>query len=179
VVGAVSLAPPPVLTTQRLALRRLRVEDAAFLVELLNEPSFLRFIGDRKVRNVDDALRYLENGPFASYERHGFGLWAVEPRAGGEPMGMCGLLKRDWLGDVDIGFAFLPRYWGRGHALEAAAGVMAHARDVYGLERLAAITSPDNVASIAVLEKLGFQLERLARTMPDDDEVKVFVGSTR
>ena len=175
--GAVPLTAT-VLQTDRLTLRLLGEGDEAFIVELLNDPGFFRFIGDRGVRTSDDARRYLENGPLASYERYGFGLWAVEARDGGEVMGICGLLKRDWLGDADIGFAFLPRYRGKGYALEAASGVMAHARNVLGLTQVAAITSPDNVASIALLGKIGFRLERVARAMPDGDEVNVFVART-
>ena len=131
-----------VLETERLTLQRLSARDAVFIVELLNEPSFLRYIGDKGVRSEADACRYLQTGPMASYERHGFGLYRVERREGGEPIGMCGLLKRDWLGDVDIGFALLPRFRARGYALEAASGVLAHARDALGLTRIVAITSP-------------------------------------
>jgi [ribosomal protein S5]-alanine N-acetyltransferase len=164
----------PVHETGRLALHRFTTADAAFVVELLNEASFLRYIGDKGVRTEADACRYLEAGPLASYARHGFGLYRVGLKQGGEPIGMCGLLKRDWLEDVDIGFAFLPRYWRNGYALEAAAAVLAHARDGLGLRRVVAITSPDNGASIGLLEKLGFRFERMARPSDREPEVRVF-----
>jgi ribosomal-protein-alanine N-acetyltransferase len=160
-----------VLETERLVLRRLATDDAPFLLELLNEPSFLRYIGDKGVRTEADARRYVEAGPLASYERFGFGLYRVELRESGEPIGMCGLLKRDALPDVDVGFAFLPR---KGYAFESAAAVLAHARDALGRGRILAITTPDNVASIRLLEKLGFRFERMARVPEDGPEVKVF-----
>jgi [ribosomal protein S5]-alanine N-acetyltransferase len=163
-----------VLETRRLVLRRLSTDDAAFLLELLNEPSFLRYIGDKGVRTEADARRYVETGPLASYERFGFGLWRVELKEGGEPIGMCGLLKRDGLPDVDVGFAFRPRFWSRGYAFESASAVLAHARDAFGLKRLLAITAPDNEASIRLLEKLGFRFERMARVPEDGPEVQVF-----
>jgi RimJ/RimL family protein N-acetyltransferase len=164
----------PVHETARLALHRFTGADAAFLVELLNEPSFLRYIGDKGVRTEADACRYLETGPLASYARHGFGLLRVGLRESGEPVGMCGLLKRDWLPDADIGFAFLPRFWRRGYALEAASAVLAHARDGLGLKRVVAITSPDNAASIGLLGKLGFRFERMARPSDREPEVRLF-----
>jgi len=164
----------PVLETDRLALRRLTTDDAGFLVELLNEPSFLLHIGDKGVRTEADACRYLERGPLASYERFGFGLWRVGLKQSGEPVGMCGLLKRDWLTDVDLGFAFLPRFWAKGYAFEAASGVLLHARDAFGLKRIVAITSPDNAASIRLLAKLGFTFERMARASEKEPEVRLF-----
>ncbi len=114
------LAILPEIETPRLALRRFEFEDAPFVVELLNQPSFIENIGDRGVRNVDDARRYMREGPMAMYEKYGFGLWHAARRSDGAPVGMCGLLKRDILPDVDIGYAYLARYWGQGYALEAA-----------------------------------------------------------
>jgi len=163
-----------VLETGRLVLRRLSMDDAPFLLELLNEPSFLRYIGDKGVRTEADARRYVEMGPVASYERFGFGLWRVELKESGEAIGMCGLLKRDALPDVDVGFAFLPRHWSKGYAFESASAVVAHARNAFGLKRVVAITSPDNVASIRLLEKLGFRFERMARVPEDGPEVRLF-----
>ena len=162
------------LETERLVLRRLTTKDAAFILELLNDPAFLRYIGDKGVRTHADACRYIETGPMASYERHGFGLYRVELKDGGEPIGMCGLLKRDYLPDVDIGFALLPAHRSKGYTLEAAAAVLAHATDTLGLKRVLAITSPDNVASIGLLERLGFRFERMARPAENEPEVKVF-----
>ena len=98
----------PVIETPRLALHRLTTDDADFILELLNEPSFLRYIGDKGVRTREDACQYILAGPMASYDRFGFGLYRVERKDSGEPIGMCGLLKRESLEDVDVGFAFLP-----------------------------------------------------------------------
>ena len=154
------MAGVKVLQTERLALRELTVDDAAFIRELVNEPSWIRFIGDRGVRSVDDARAYLEKGPIAMYARFGFGLWAVELKETGEAAGLCGLIKRDALEDVDIGFAFLPRFWGRGYALESAQAVLAYGREILGLDRIVAITSPDNDASIRLLEKIGLRFEQ-------------------
>ena len=149
-----------VLQTGRMALRRLAPADARFIRELVNEPSWIRYIGDRGVRTLDDARAYLAKGPIAMYERHGFGLWLCESKATGEPLGICGLIKRDTLDDVDLGFAFLPRFWGQGYAHESAAAVLAYGREVLELDRIVAITSPDNAPSIRLLEKLGLRLEK-------------------
>jgi RimJ/RimL family protein N-acetyltransferase len=149
-----------VIETERLALRRLTADDAAFVRELVNEPSWIRFIGDRGVRTLEDARAYLEKGPLAMYRRHGFGLWVVEVRETGEATGLCGLIKRDALEDVDIGFAFLPRFWRRGYALESARAVLAYGRETLELQRIVAITSPDNDASIRLLEKIGLHFEQ-------------------
>lgn len=145
-----------VLQTARLSLHEFTTDDAEFVRGLLNDPSFLRFIGDRHVRTLDDARRYLVAGPIASYARHGFGLYLVRLRASATPIGMCGLLKRDTLDDVDVGFAFMPEFRGQGYAREAASAVMDLARTAHGLSRVVAIVSPDNVASIALLRSLGF-----------------------
>ena len=149
-----------VLQTGRMALRRLTVADAPFIRDLVNEPSWIRHIGDRGVRTEDDARAYLVKGPMAMYQRYGFGLWLCEAKASGEPLGICGLIKRETLEDVDIGFAFLPRFWGQGYAHEAAAATLAYGREVLELDRIVAITSPDNVPSIRLLEKLGLRLEK-------------------
>ena len=162
------------LETERLALRRLSLEDADFILELLNEPSFLEHIGDRGVRTVEDALQYIRTGPMASYERFGFGLYLVESRNGREPLGICGLLKRKALKDVDLGFAFLPRFWSRGYAFESASAVLDHARTVLGLERIVAIVSPGNAASVGLLEKLGFRSEGVTRLSEDGRDVQLF-----
>ena len=163
-----------VIETERLVLRRLNADDAEFIVKLLNQPSFLRFIGDKEVRNNVDAVRYIQTGPVASYERFGFGLYLVELRETKVPIGMCGLLKRDSLPDVDIGFAFLPDYWSQGYAFESAAAVLLYGRKMLGLERIVAITSLDNHASIGLLKKLGLTFERLIKLTPDDSEVRLF-----
>ena len=163
-----------VIETKRLVLRRLSSDDAEFIVELLNQPSFLRYIGDKEVRNNTDAVRYIQNGPVASYEQFGFGLYLVELKDTGVPIGMCGLLKRDSLPDVDVGFAFLPSYWSQGYAFESAAAVMTYGREALGLRRIVAITSIDNDASIRLLEKLGLRFERLIKLSADQSQVRLF-----
>lgn len=144
-----------VLETERLALRWLTPEDAPLILHLLNEPLFLQFVGDKNVRTLDDARLYLQHGPLASYARHGFGLFHVRLKAAGTPIGMCGLLKRDTLEDVDVGFAYLPQFVGQGYATEAARATLHYGRTVLGLKRIVAITAPDNASSIKVLRKIG------------------------
>ncbi len=162
-----------VVETDRLVLRRLSPDDAQFILELLNQPSFLRFIGDKGVRTREDAVRYLEDGPLASYARFGFGLYRVELKDTGTPIGMCGLLKRDTLPDADIGFAFLPDYWSAGYAFEAADAVMNYGKRL-GLGRIVAITSLDNDASIKLLGKIGMKFEGIIKLADDQAEVKLF-----
>ena len=165
-----------VLRTQRLDLRRMSGDDARFIVELLNDADFVRYIGDKGVRTVEDAVKYLETGPIASYQRFGFGLYLVELRETGEAIGMCGLLKRDTLEDVDLGFAYMPQHRSKGYAAEAASAVLRHARAGLGLRRIVAITSQDNEGSARVLKKIGFKYERLIRQPHDDNELKLFAS---
>ena len=148
------------LATDRLELAALTLEDAPFILELLNTPGFLRFVGDKGVRDLDGARRYLAAGPLASYARHGLGLLRVSLRQDGAPIGICGLIRREGLADVDLGFALLPSFEGRGYAAEAAAAVLEEGRRRHGLARIVAITDPDNAGSVRVLEKLGFRFER-------------------
>ena len=164
-----------VLDTERLLLRPITVDDAEFILILLNEPSFLRYIGDKQVRNVEDARQYILNGPIASYERHGLGLLLVELRDSHTRIGMCGLLKRDELPEPDIGFALIPDFWNKGFAFEAAAAVLQDACDRLKLQHILAITSLDNDASIKLLERLGFKFDRVTRLAPDREEIKLFV----
>lgn len=165
----------PVLVTARLSLRRLTIDDAAFMLLLVNEPSFLEFIGDRGVRSLEDAQNYLRNGALASYAQHGFGLYRVALREGGTPIGICGLIRRDGLEDADIGFAFLPEFWGVGYAGEAAGAVVVHAHYDIGLTRLAAITDPINVRSIRLLEKLGLRFNRPMQLSTDTSTVSLYL----
>jgi len=160
-----------VLETERLILRGMDVADAPFILKLLNEPSFLRFIGDKKVRTVQDAEQYILNGPVASYNRNGFGLCLVELKETHTPIGMCGLLKRDELPHADIGFAFIPDFWNQGFAHEAAAAVMNDARERLKLERILAITNQDNESSIKLLQKLGLKFERVIKMSTDSAEL--------
>ena len=163
-----------VLETDRLVLRRIAEDDAPFILELVNEPSWLRFIGDKDVKTLEAARGYIRRGPMAMYERLGFGLWVVEIKASGEAAGICGLIKRDTLPDVDIGYAFLPRHWSRGYALEAAAATLDYGRRVLGLGRIVAITSPGNDRSSRLLEKLGLRLEESLLLPGSDHEVMLF-----
>ena len=150
-----------VCETPRLRLRHLVQADAAFILELLNEPDFIRNIADREVRTLEDARRYIESGPVASYRRHGFGLYLIETRDDGAAIGICGLLKRAYLEDVDVGFALRAAFRGKGYAFEAASAVMRYGQDVLGVGRIVAITAAHNEASIKVLRRLGLQFERL------------------
>jgi RimJ/RimL family protein N-acetyltransferase len=166
-----------ILETERLALRWLDTSDAAFIRRLVNEPSWLRFIGDRGVRNDEDARHYLEKGPIAMYAALGFGLYLVEMRDGGAPIGLCGFVKRDTLADVDLGFAFLPEFWGRRYAFEAASATMAFGGTALGLERVVAITAQENRPSIRLLDRLGFRFERLVRLGDDADLLCLYAAA--
>jgi RimJ/RimL family protein N-acetyltransferase len=163
-----------VIETQRLILRWLGSDDAAFILRLVNEPSWLKYIGDRGIRTLQDAENYIRSGPVEMYGRLGFGLYLVELRDGGEPLGICGLIKRDALEFVDLGFAFLPDHWRKGYAYEAAVGAMSYARNVLGLARIVAIVSRDNHPSSRLLEKLGFRFERMFALGPDEEELKLY-----
>ena len=163
-----------VAETERLRVRWLNAGDSAFIFELVNQPSWLQYIGDKSVKTLQDAVRYIENGPVAMYKRAGFGLYMVELREGGEPIGICGLIKRDALEDVDLGFAFLPRFWRKGYAFESATAVMSYGRKVLGLRRIVAILSPDNYRSSRLLEKLGFSYEGTVKLKPNDEALKLY-----
>ncbi len=163
-----------ILESVHLELRELCLEDAEFILGLLNEPSFLRYVGDKGVRTVDDARAYLEEGPLDSYRRHGFGLYLVTEKHSGEPAGICGLIRRDTLEDVDVGFALRPRFWRRGYASEAAAAVMEYGRTRLGLRRIVAVTQADNLGSIKTLEKLGLRFEKMVRLSEDDVELCLY-----
>lgn len=145
----------PLPETPRLRLRELHDGDAGFLLELLNDPDFIANIADRGVRSEAQASAYLAAGPVASYAKHGYGLWAVEMKPGGELAGVCGLVRRDFLDHPDIGYAFLPAWRGRGLAAEAARATLAHAFGPLGLPRLLAIVNEGNLASRRLLESLG------------------------
>ncbi|HEX5377571.1 MAG TPA: GNAT family N-acetyltransferase [Phenylobacterium sp.] len=149
-----------VFETERLVLDELAADrDELFVFELLNEPGFLENIGDRGVTDLAGARRYIETGPAASYATNGFGLWRMVEKATGEPVGVCGLIKREGLADPDVGYAVLERFWGRGYAEEAARATLAHGRNALGIGRIVAITTPGNVGSIRVLEKIGLRPE--------------------
>jgi len=167
-----------VLETPRLTMRRFVPDDAPFVVTLLNDAAFLRFIGDRGVRTPDDALGWITNGPAASYARHGHGLYLVSLRNGGTPIGICGILRRDNLADPDLGFAFLPEFRSQGYGREAATAALRQAREALGIGRIAAIVSPDNAASIGLLRKLGFVPEGMVRMSEDEPEIELHVNES-
>lgn len=147
--------------TGRLKLRELTLDDADFIIDVLNDPDFIRFVADRGVRTRDDAIAYLEGGPLAAYRRDGHHLWCVERLEDGARMGLCGLLRRDGLPDVDVGYTFLPAYRGQGYALEAARASVDYGRVSLGLARIVAYINPDNARSAHLLEQLGMQRQGL------------------
>ena len=159
--------------TDRLVLRRFTLEDDDFTMQLVNDPEWIRNIGNRNIRTLEDARTYLARGPLAQYERLGFGLYLVALKASGEPIGMCGLVKRDGLDDVDIGFAFLPAWRGQGFAEESARAVLAHAREL-GFDRVVAIVSPGNDPSIRLLRKIGMRAAGAVRLPTGDEDVLLF-----
>ena len=161
------------LLTDRLILRPFTVDDAPFILRLLNEPSFIENITDKGVRTLAQAADYLNQGPLASYASHGHGLWLVQHRITGSPMGICGLIRREGLPEIDLGYALVPEFWGLGYAREAAEACVAWGHDTLGLRGLLAIVSPGNASSIRLLEALGFQRKETMTYAPGD-EVEVF-----
>lgn len=156
-------------------LREIISGDAGFVRDLLNQPSFIKYIGDRGVRSVEQAAEFIDNRYRKSYLDHGFGLYTVELKDGNRPIGICGFVKRDTLPDPDLGFAFLPEYEGKGYGYESASEIMKYGRSVLLLDRILAITSLDNIASSHLLEKLGFKFDKLIGT-PDTEVLKLYVS---
>ncbi len=167
-----------ILTTARLALRELADEDAPFILELLNDPSFIRNIGDRHVRTLEDAREYIRKGPLSRYAQHGFGLWVVELKTAGTPIGMCGLLKREPLDAPDIGFAYLPAFQSKGYGYEAVRAVLDHARDTLRIPRVFAIVNADNEPSARLLEELGMRFEGMVQLSEREPALRLFEGGT-
>jgi len=159
-----------ILETNRLLLAHQTTDDAAFVHTLMNSPGWLLYIGDRGIKTVEDATRYIINGAIKSYQQHGFGLYAVRLKESGVPIGLCGFIKRPGLDHIDIGFAFLPEYTGSGYAYESAAAVMNYGREVLKIDTVVAITTRDNEASVKLLKKLGFSFKELV-TLPGDSEI--------
>ena len=166
---------PPVLETARLRLQPLAESDADFICALLNDPGFKRWIGDRGVRTVADVPTYLRNGPWAMYEQHGFGLLRVALREGDEPVGMCGLLKREWLDVPDIGFSFLERHCAHGYGRESSEAVLRDGEQRLGLREVGAIVAPDNAASIGLLTRLGFAFDRPVKPPGEEREISFYL----
>lgn len=162
-----------VIETDRLILRRLSTDDAQFMLELMTDPAWLQFIGNKGVKTVEDARSNILNTHLEMYNRLGFGLYLTELKEG-VPIGICGLIKRDALEDVDLGFAFLPGFRGKGYAYEAAEATIAYGKNVLGLNRLVAITVQGNEASIKLLEKLGFRFEKIIEMPQAVDGLMLF-----
>ena len=162
-----------ILETERLILREFDLNDAKFTLQLLNTPLWLKFIGDKNVHNIKEAENYLTSGPMASYKEHGFGLWLVSQKESNKPIGMCGLIKRDYLAEVDIGFALMPDYAGLGYGYEIASATLTHSRNILLIDKVVAITDANNASSIKLLNKLGLQFEESIIT-PDHDSVSLF-----
>lgn len=146
--------------SERLVIRRLDLNDAAFIFQLLNQKSWLKFIGDKQIRNLEDAQRYLIDGPLKMYQEYGFGLFAVQLPTDGILIGLCGLIRRKNLPDIDIGFALLDEYANCGYGFEAALIIKDYAFKQLNLKRLIAIVNPDNQRSIQLLEKIGLSFEK-------------------
>ncbi|WP_395802553.1 GNAT family N-acetyltransferase [Daejeonella sp.] len=163
-----------ILETERLALRELNENDASFILELLNTDGWLKYIGDRNVKSEDQASDYLMNGPIKSYKDNGYGLYLVELKSEKIPIGMCGIIKRDNLELPDIGYAFLPMYYGLGYAFEAAKQTLNYAEFNLNLNKILAITNPDNFSSIKLLEKLGFAFQKFIKAPHDGAELRLF-----
>jgi len=163
-----------IFETERLRLRQLTSLDAPFMLGLLNEPAWHRFIGDRGVRTVEETAEYLDRSYLAGYERDGFSMFLVERKADAAPLGVCGLMRRPGLDDADLGFGFKSEHRRRGYAYEAAEGALRWGHGTLGLERIVAVTDPENVASIALLRKLGFESEGPLRLPGADHDVAFF-----
>lgn len=168
-----------ILETDRLVLRHLTTDDAGFILELVNDPAFIANIGDRGIRTRDDAVAYLLNGPIASYERHGHGLYLVILKATLEPIGICGLLKRIQFDDIDLGYAFLPGFWYQGFATESARAMLEFARATLKAPRTLALVSPDNARSMRLLEKIGFSFIELRQMKADGLPTAIYVHPPR
>jgi len=166
---------PLVIETPCLKIRWLEVDDATFIYTLVNDPAWIRYIGDKNVSNLEDAKTYIETGPLEMYRNLGFGLNHVSLKQDGTPIGICGLLKREILADVEIGFAFLPEFRRQGYALEAATAILDYGCAKLGISRIVAILTPDNVASRKLLCKLGFEFENSFQKEPNLDKLELYV----
>ncbi|GMR64553.1 MULTISPECIES: GNAT family N-acetyltransferase [Bacillus] len=157
-----------VLETERLVLRWFDIKDAPFILELVNDPAWIQYIGDKRIKNLEDAKKYILNGPVDMYNKMGFGLYLVERKEDLTPLGMCGLIKRDSLEDVDIGFAFLEKFRSKGYGFESASAVIEYGVQKLGLKRIVAITTIDNIYSGKLLEKVGLQFEEILSDSGED-----------
>lgn len=162
------------IETERLRVSRLTYDDCEFIFELVNEPSFIQYIGDKCVRNLDDARAYLANGVIGHYEKHGFGLYRVSLKTDGTLLGICGLVKRDEFDHPDLGFAFLKAHWSNGYAYESSLAVLDYGLNRLGLKRIIAMADGANQSSTGLLDKLGFRFERMARMPGESEDVRLY-----
>lgn len=163
-----------VLTTPRLQLCEFNLQDAPFILELCNTPTWLQYIGDRGINTMANAVAYIINGPMHSYKTNGFGLWIIVLKDTGRPIGMCGLIKRDTLPDVDIGYALLPEYTGRGYAFEIASATLAYGIEQLKLPRVLGVVNEQNSRSVALLQKMGFIFQQNISLTPEEPELMLF-----
>lgn len=166
-----------IFETERLNVREFNENDKEFIFTLLNSPGWLKFIGDRNIKTLEDARLYIVNSPMFSYHKFGFGPYLVELKGSAIPIGMCSLIKRDTLDDVDIGFAFLSEYSGKAYAFEASKALLDYAKKDLNLKKLVAITNQDNIASINLLKKLGFKSEGAIKIQGEEEELFFFSHS--
>lgn len=163
-----------VIETERLILRKFTLDDATFMLELLNTPMWLRFIGDRGVRTIEEAENYLSDGNIKSYQEYGFGFYVVVIKGTNESIGICGIKKREELVDIDIGFGFLPQFIGKGYGYEAASATLDYALNFLKIKRIVAIVDPENVASISLIKKIGLQFEKMIQLSQNDILLMLF-----
>ena len=162
------------LETERLIIDEMQPAEAPFVLELLNDEAYIEHIGDRNIRTLEQAQEFLVEKVIASYARNGFGMYAVRLKRDGSLVGMCGLVKRESLVDIDIGYGFLSQARGHGYALESARCVMDWATTTLGLQRLVAIVSPTNTPSVTLLESLGLRFESIVKLEGEEDAVKLY-----
>lgn len=166
-----------ILETNRLLLRKFVLEDAPFILDLVNSEGWLRYIGDRNIKTIEQALEYLKKGPLSTYEKYGYGLSMVLRKEDQVPVGMCGILHRDWLLIPDIGFALLPEFQGKGYALEIVRAVLHFTEDNYGFDKIGAITLKENLKSIQLLEKLAFRFTKTVYSPGSTDQLLLYSRS--
>ncbi|WP_103068774.1 GNAT family N-acetyltransferase [Aquimarina sediminis] len=162
-----------ILETERLSLREFNLEDSEFILKLVNSPKWLEFIGDRNVTTKEEARAFLKNGAIKSYSENGFGFWMVQLKNDKLPIGMCGLVKRETLDDIDIGFAMLPQYLGLGYGYEIANATMNYAKNILKIDKILGITDTNNIASINLLNKIGLRFVKTLK-LSENDTVLLF-----
>lgn len=163
-----------IIETERLILRKFTLNDSAFMLELLNTPAWLRFIGDRGIRTIEETDQYLLDGNIRSYQEYGFGFYVVVVKETNEPIGICGIKKREELDDVDIGFGFFPQFIGKGYGYEAASATLDYALNILKIKRIVAIVNPENSPSIGLIKKIGLVFEKMIQLSPKDIELMLF-----